>query len=126
MTINYTQLRNVLVVALLIIMLFVSFAGFVGGPLTLLLGVITSFTWGNSNPEFYSKISKYLLQVSVVGMGFGMNLKVAIASGIHGFWITLAFISFTLIVGSIMGRLLNLCGLGFGSVYFWPLSSLLL
>ncbi|HUW06764.1 MAG TPA: hypothetical protein VMW01_10940 [Williamwhitmania sp.] len=108
MIINYTQSRNVLVVALLIIMLFVSIAGFVGGPLALLLGVAASFTMGNPNPVFYSKVSKYLLQVSVVGMGFGMNLRAAIATGIHGFWITLAFISFTLIVGNIMGRLLNL------------------
>lgn len=108
MIIDYTQSRNALTVALLIIMLFVSFAGLVGGPLALLLGVVASFTLGNSNPEFYSKISKYLLQVSVVGMGFSMNLKAAIATGIHGFWITLAFISFTLVVGSIMGRLIKM------------------
>ena len=126
MTINYIQLRSALVVALLINMLFVSFAGFVGGLLALLLGVVASFTLGNSNPEFYSNVSKYLPQVSVVGMGFGMNLKAAVAAGIHGFWITLAFISFTLIVGNIMGRLLNLCGLAFGFGCWWPLWPLLL
>ena len=95
-------------------MLLVTIAGFVGGPLALLLGVVASFTPGNLTPEFYLKISKYLLQISVAGMGFGLNLKAAVAIGIHIFWITLSFTSFTLVVGNITGLLLNLYGLAFG------------
>ena len=39
---------------------------------------------GQAHPKFNKKVSKYLLQYSVVGLGFGMNLQASLASGKEG------------------------------------------
>jgi uncharacterized integral membrane protein (TIGR00698 family) len=48
-----------------------------------------------------------LLQASVVGLGFGMNLRQVIQAGRSGFVYTLLGISFALIAGMLLGRLLT-------------------
>jgi uncharacterized integral membrane protein (TIGR00698 family) len=52
------------------------------------------------------KSSKYLLQASVVGLGFGMNLHQVVHAGRSGFVYTLLGISFTLLAGMGLGTLL--------------------
>jgi uncharacterized integral membrane protein (TIGR00698 family) len=52
------------------------------------------------------KSSKYLLQASVVGLGFGMNLHQVVHAGRSGFVYTLLGISFTLLAGTGLGTLL--------------------
>ena len=53
-------------------------------PVALFLGLIFALTCGQAHPKFNKKTSKYLLQYSVVGLGFGMNLHSALASGKEG------------------------------------------
>jgi len=43
-------------------------------PLALALGLVVAFTFGNPFPQLEGKFTKYLLQASVVLLGFGMNL----------------------------------------------------
>lgn len=75
--------------------------------LSLFLGISTTFfipkVFNNLN-----KISKYLLQISVVGLGFGMNLNNAIRVSQDGFWLTFSFIFGTLILGLIFGKLFKI------------------
>lgn len=54
-----------------------------------------------------SKVLKYLLQVSVVGLGFGLNIENVIQAGLQGFWFTVATIVGTLTLGMMLGRWLG-------------------
>lgn len=77
-------------------------------PLALILGFVVSFFIGHPYMKHNSVAAKYLLQFSVVGLGFGMNLTEAIQVGKEGLIFTVASIFFTLIVGLIIGRYLKI------------------
>lgn len=81
---------------------------FVEPPLALILGFVVSFFVGHPYIKHNSVAAKYLLQFSVVGLGFGMNLTEAIKVGKEGLIFTVASIFFTLIVGLIIGRYLKI------------------
>ncbi|MCT3646952.1 putative sulfate exporter family transporter [Elizabethkingia anophelis] len=81
---------------------------FVEPPLALILGFVVSFFIGHPYIKHNSFAAKYLLQFSVVGLGFGMNLTEAIKVGKEGLIFTVASIFFTLIVGLIIGRYLKI------------------
>jgi len=81
---------------------------FVEPPLALILGFVVSFFIGHPYIKHNSVAAKYLLQFSVVGLGFGMNLTEAIKVGKEGLIFTVASIFFTLIVGLIIGRYLEI------------------
>ena len=73
-------------------------------PLALFLGLAFALTCGQAHPKFNKKTSKYLLQYSVVGLGFGMNLHSALASGKEGMEFTVISVIGTLIIGWFIGR----------------------
>ena len=50
-------------------------------PVALFTGLVFAFIFGIPYPKFNKKLSKYLLQASVVGLGFGMNLQESLQSG---------------------------------------------
>ncbi|OPB95680.1 YeiH family protein [Elizabethkingia occulta] len=81
---------------------------FVEPPLALILGFVVSFFIGHPYIKHNSVAAKYLLQFSVVGLGFGMNLTEAIKVGKEGLIFTVASIFFTLIIGLIIGRYLKI------------------
>jgi len=85
--------------------LLVSASGFVSPPIALAMGLM----FGLLLPHPYSaearKTSKYLLQASVVGLGFGMNLHDVLRAGRSGFMYTFLGISFTLTVGMALGTI---------------------
>ncbi|MDV3953326.1 putative sulfate exporter family transporter [Elizabethkingia anophelis] len=81
---------------------------FVEPPLALILGFVVSFFIGHPYIKHNSVAAKYLLQFSVVGLGFGMNLTEAIKVGKEGLIFTVASIFLTLIVGLIIGRYLKI------------------
>jgi uncharacterized integral membrane protein (TIGR00698 family) len=76
-------------------------------PVALALGL--GFGLGFSNP--YAKqtrsFSKTLLQASVVGLGFGMNLRDVLRAGSSGFVYTALGIAATMILGVALGRWLK-------------------
>lgn len=76
-------------------------------PVALALGLLLAFTIGNPFPELAGKPTKYLLQMSVVLLGFGMNLDAVYKAGKDGILFTIATIFGTLILGYFAGRLLN-------------------
>lgn len=76
-------------------------------PIALALGLLMAFTIGNPFPQLEGKFTKYLLQVSVVLLGFGMNLSAVVKAGKDGVLFTIATIFGTLILGYFVGKLLG-------------------
>ncbi len=64
-----------------ILLIFFCLSPFISPPLALLLGLVGAFTFGNPFPEQTAKATKLLLQTSVVGLGFGMNLEKVFEAG---------------------------------------------
>lgn len=75
-------------------------------PVALALGLAFALTLGS--PFKTSKVTKLLLQASVVGLGFGMNLQRVIAAGRTGILFTLATIVGTLLLGYAIGRAMRI------------------
>lgn len=75
-------------------------------PIALALGLALALTVGA--PFKTSKLTKILLQVSVVGLGFGMNLQKVLAAGRTGILFTIATILVTLLAGYALGRALGI------------------
>src|SRR5579863_7919318 len=82
-------------------------SGFASPPLALALGLLFGLTLTHPFGAASRKLSRYLLQASVVGLGFGMNLHQVIHAGRSGFAYTLLSISFAMIAGMTLGALLN-------------------
>ena len=76
-------------------------------PLALFLGLVIALSIGTPFPTLSGKPTKYLLQTSVVLLGFGMDLKSVYQAGKDGILFTIATIFGTLILGSFVGRLLS-------------------
>ncbi|HEX4947134.1 MAG TPA: putative sulfate exporter family transporter [Blastocatellia bacterium] len=80
---------------------------FCSPPIALALGLV--FGWFFTHPyrSQASAYSKKLLQYCVIGLGFGMNLHEVLRAGSAGFLYTAAGIAFTLLLGSLLGKTLN-------------------
>ncbi len=76
-------------------------------PVALAVGLMVAFSFGNPFPQLEGKFTKYLLQFSVVLLGFGMNLSAIYDAGKNGILFTIATIFGTLILGYFLGRLLK-------------------
>ncbi len=81
---------------------------FVSPPVALLLGIIIANVIGHPFLHLNHKSTIILLQVSVVGLGFGMNVNSAVAAGKEGFLFTVASIFSTLLLGTFLGRWLKI------------------
>ncbi|MBZ4042286.1 YeiH family protein [Flavobacterium hibisci] len=76
-------------------------------PIALLLGVLIVNVFGNPFIAFNHRAITFLLQFSVVGLGFGMNASSAISAGKEGFLLTVLSIFSTLIFGTFLGKWLK-------------------
>lgn len=81
-----------------------SYVTWVTPPVALFLGLTFALVCGQAHPKFNKKMSKYLLQYSVVGLGFGMNLHASLASGKEGMEFTILSVVGTLLIGWFIGR----------------------
>jgi uncharacterized integral membrane protein (TIGR00698 family) len=77
-------------------------------PGALALGVVLALTAGNPYAKKTAKATKYLLQASVVGLGFGMDLQKVLAAGRTGIVFTIATIAGTLLLGFLLGRAMRI------------------
>lgn len=78
-------------------------------PVALFLGLAFALCCGQAYPTFNKRVSKSLLQYSVVGLGFGMNLHASLASGAEGMAFTVVSVIGTMLVGMLIGtKLLHL------------------
>jgi uncharacterized integral membrane protein (TIGR00698 family) len=82
-------------------------SGLVSPPVALAGGLIYGFSFLHPFHVEAKKLSKLLLQASVVGLGFGMDLQQVMQAGRSGFIYTAGSISIALLLGWGLGRLLQ-------------------
>lgn len=99
---NLTSLTKVLYFLLLILSAFVSPA------IALFCGIALSLILGAPYEKASKKISKYLLQIAVVGLGFGMNLYSSLEAGKEGIEFTVISVIGVMVVGCIIGKALGI------------------
>ena len=104
MKLDSKLLRKIVFILLIILCLF----PFVEPPVALLAGFILSFTIGHPYLHLNNKATKILLQASVVGLGFGMNLFEAMEAGKEGLIFTVLSIVLTLGFGLLLGKLFHI------------------
>jgi uncharacterized integral membrane protein (TIGR00698 family) len=82
-----------------------------GSPgIALALGLILAFTLGHPYPDLSGKPAKYLLQGSVVMLGFGMNLEAVYQAGKGGIFFIVSVVFGSLALGYVFGKLLKVPG----------------
>lgn len=79
----------------------------VSPPIALLLGILIAQFIGHPYLHLNHKATHLLLQTSVVGLGFGMNVNTALEAGKEGFVFTVLTIIVTLVLGYLVGKLLK-------------------
>lgn len=107
------QRSNVIYIGILSIMTVCLLADYMPGwsvlsswvtpPVALFLGLVFALTCGQPYLAFNKKVSKMLLQYSVVGLGFGMNLQESLASGKEGMTFTVISVIGTMLIGMFIG-----------------------
>lgn len=80
----------------------------VSPPIALLMGLIIAQFIGHPYLHLNHKATHILLQVSVVGLGFGMNVTSALKAGKEGILFTIVSIIGTLVIGFFMGKFLKI------------------
>jgi uncharacterized integral membrane protein (TIGR00698 family) len=70
------------------------------------LGLLAGLTFGNPYAVKSKPATKYLLQLSIIGLGFGMNFTSVMAAGKDGFVFTLVTISLAVGLGFLLGKIL--------------------
>ncbi|MFN8357454.1 MAG: putative sulfate exporter family transporter [Spirosomataceae bacterium] len=81
---------------------------FVSSSLALLLGFVLNILVENPLNKWAGSLSNYLLKVSVMGLGFGIDIQVLLNTGRDNIFITTAFVVGTLVVGLWIGKLLQM------------------
>ncbi|WP_369754081.1 YeiH family protein [Flavobacterium sp. WC2409] len=87
-----------------IFLILICLSGFISPPIALLLGLVVANLAGHPFLHLNHKATTILLQVSVVGLGFGMNVNSALSAGKEGFLFTIASIFSTLTLGYFIGK----------------------
>lgn len=87
--------------------LIVAATGLVSPPVALVGGIIYGFSFAHPFHVESRRLSKFLLQASVVGLGFGMDLHEVIHAGRSGFVYTAGSITFALLLGWALGKFLK-------------------
>ncbi|MCM1376901.1 MAG: putative sulfate exporter family transporter [Clostridium sp.] len=77
-------------------------------PVALFMGLMFAFLFGIPHPKFNKKLSKYLLQASVIGLGFGMDLVKSLQSGADGMIFTIVSVVGVMFVGILLGRYMSI------------------
>lgn len=80
----------------------------VTAPMALVAGITFGIIIGNPWSGVTSTWSRRLLQASVVGLGFGMNLPELLKTGKDAFVYTAISITFTMVAGYLLGRVFKI------------------
>jgi len=94
--------------AVFIICIALCLTPFISPAIALLMGLIIAQFTGHPYLHLNHKATHLLLQFSVVGLGFGMNVHTAMQAGKEGVLFTIASITGTLVFGYLMGKWLNI------------------
>jgi uncharacterized integral membrane protein (TIGR00698 family) len=81
---------------------------FISPAIALLMGLVVAQLTGHPYVHLNHRATQLLLQISVVGLGFGMNIHTALQAGSQGIVFTIFSISGTLLFGYLIGRWLTI------------------
>ena len=84
-----------------------SASGWLSPPFALALGLAFGLAVRHPFPDVSRRYSRWLLQASVIALGFGMNLHDVVRAGRRGFVYTMLGIAFAMLVGMGIGLLLH-------------------
>lgn len=98
--------KNLVGKVLFVLLIVASF--FFTPAIALFVGILFSLIIGNPYPKLVKKASKYMLQISVVGLGFGMNLHESLQAGKEGMIYTIISVIGVMILGVFIGKMLNI------------------
>ncbi len=105
---RYSKQIYIVLVVLISVLLLIDYLpnvdSYVSPPVALFLGLLFALICGQAYPKFNKKVSKKLLQYSVVGLGFGMNLQASLQSGKEGMAFTIVSVVGTMLIGWFIGR----------------------
>jgi len=96
--------------ALFLLLFLGCFTGFISPPVALTIGIFFGLILSNPFPKQTRFGSQWLLQGSLIGLGFGMNIHEVLKAGSRGFLYTALGISTALIAGTVIGKWLQIRG----------------
>lgn len=98
--------KKLLLQILFLALAVLSFSPLVSPPIALLFGILFVNIFGEvlETDSFVKK----LLQYSIIGLGFGINLNTAIESGSQGFLFTVSTIALVMIFGLLLAKILKI------------------
>ena len=85
-------------------------SGLVSPPIALVGGIAFGFTVEHPYRRESASLARLLLQLSVVALGFGMNLRQVVHAGRSGFLYTAISISGAMLLGLLLGKLFQIGG----------------
>lgn len=104
-----TKEKNISIQKLIfIIALILCLTPLVSPPVALLIGIAIAQFIGHPYIHLNHKATSLLLKISVIGLGFGMNVHSALSAGKQGLLFTIASIVGTLSLGLLLGRFLKI------------------
>jgi uncharacterized integral membrane protein (TIGR00698 family) len=106
----FLRSKQALAKILFVLALVLSLTGILSPPVALLSGILFGLLFTHPFAQPSRTASRILLQVSVVALGFGMNLFEVLKAGRSGFVYTALGISFAFLVGTALARLLQVRG----------------
>ncbi len=93
--------------AIFILIVLLCFMPGVSPAIALFAGLLFAFIFEHPYPTFSKDASKLLLQFSVVGLGFGMNLHQSLQAGREGMLFTIVSVVSVMLIGWGLARLLK-------------------
>ncbi|WBV56796.1 putative sulfate exporter family transporter [Chryseobacterium daecheongense] len=80
----------------------------ISSPIALALGFLLAVLLGNPFEKYLHRYIHLLLQISIVGLGFGLKLNEALQAGKTGFILTVVSIATVMILGYFLGKVCKL------------------
>lgn len=103
-TLNKDLLRKILFFLLVIFCI----SPFASSPIALALGIAFTIIIGNPYEQKVHKYIHLLLQISIVGLGFGLQLSEALKAGREGITLTIMSITTVMVLGYFLGKFLKI------------------
>jgi uncharacterized integral membrane protein (TIGR00698 family) len=92
------------------LLMILSATGFISPPIALCAGIIFGLAFVHPFAADSRSLARFLLQAAVVALGFGMNLHEVLKAGRSGFIYTAVGITFALLAGTLLGKMLAVRG----------------
>ena len=103
-TLNKDLLRKILFFLLVVFCV----SPFASSPVALALGIAFTIIIGNPYEQKVHKYIHLLLQISIVGLGFGLQLDEALKAGREGITLTIMSITTVMVLGYFLGKFLKI------------------